>query len=105
MDFTYDEDVATLFRGLMPQSARSAYWQKGNGPMFAYNTERIRTWPEDPANGKFESAVFEPYGLGSRSGKATRWRKVEGESSLHDLRKDAKARAYRLYEEWLEQQS
>jgi hypothetical protein len=86
---------------MMPREARWAYWQDKGGPMFVYNTERIHTVdPDDPANGKFESGVFEPYGPGSRSGKATRWRKVEAESSLHSLRRDAKARAFRLYQEW-----
>jgi len=84
--------------------ARWAYWQDGRGPMFVYNTERIRTRdPRDRANGKFESAVFEPYGPGSRSGKAERWRVREDSRSLHDLRRDAKARAYRLYQEWRQQ--
>lgn len=100
---TYEADVLDRLRQFMPREARFAYWQKDNGPMFVYNTERINTRnPDDRANGCFESAVFEPYGPGSRTGKATRWRKKKDSSSLHDLRRDAKARAYRLYREWLE---
>lgn len=87
----------------MPREARWAYWQDGTGPMFVYNTERIATRdPDDPANGQFESAVFEPYGPGSRSGKAKTWRVRRDSRSLHVLRRDAKERAYRLYCEWRE---
>ena len=96
--------VEERIRSFMPREARWAYWQQDGGPMFVYNTERIQSAnPDDPGNSKFESAVFEPYGTGSRSGKATRWRKVDGMSSLHALRRDAKARAYRLYCEWREE--
>jgi hypothetical protein len=96
-------EIADRIAQFMPREARWAYWQTKDGRMFVYNTERLHTLnPNDPGNGKFESAVYVPYGPGSRSGKATQWRKLEGESSLHDLRKDAKARAYRLYQEWLD---
>jgi hypothetical protein len=96
-------EMLNRLRQFLPREARWAYWQDKNGPMFVYNTERIHTYdPNDKANGKFESAVFEPYGPGSRSGKATRWRVKDDSRSLHDLRKDAKARAYRLYCEWRE---
>lgn len=96
-------DVLERLRRLMPREARWSYWQKGSGPMFVYNTERIHTRdPSDPGDGRFESCVYEPYGPGSRSGKATRWRVRDGSRSLHDLRRDAKARAYRMYQAWLE---
>ena len=96
------EAVLERIRALMPREARSAYWQKGHGPMFVYNTERITLQDEtDPAHGRFESAVFMPRGRGARSGKATAWKVLPQSRSLHDLRKDAKARAYRLYEHWL----
>ena len=99
---TVEERIAAF----LPREARWAYWQKNGGPMFVYNTERINSRYADPvADGKFESAVFEPYGPGSRSGKATNWRKVDDLSSFHALRRDAKARAYRLYREWLDEQA
>jgi len=86
----------------MPREARWAYWQKGRGPMFVYNTERLHLWNSaDPANGQFESCVFVPYGKGSRSGRAERWKELPGSRSRHELRRDAKARAWRLYQEWL----
>jgi hypothetical protein len=96
-------EIQERLNAMMPREARWAYWQKNGGPMFVYNTERISTeYPDDPANGRFESAVFVPYGPGSRSGKAQRWRVLDESRSLHDLRKDAKARAYRLYQTWRE---
>jgi hypothetical protein len=101
---TYEISAEALaqLEHFIPREARYAYWQKGGGPMFVYNTERIHTpHPGDRGNGCFESAVFVPYGPGSRSGKATRWRVLERSRSLHDLRKDAKARAWRLYQGWL----
>lgn len=100
---TADEQVQERLRQLLPREARFAYWQRGRGPMFVYNTERLNTYdPNDPGNGRFESAVFVPYGPGSRTGKATRWKVLDGSRSLHDLRRDAKDRAWRLYQVWLE---
>ncbi len=85
----------------LPRSARWAYWQDGNGPMFVYNTERLHLYDtSDPAHGRFESCVFVPTGPGSRSNKATNWVELEGSRSAHDLRRDAKDRAYRLYLHW-----
>lgn len=97
------DEIAQAISRLLPREARWAYFQKGAGPMFVYNTERIKTMYGSPADGKFESCVFVPYGPGSRSGKATRWKELEGSRSAHDLRKDAKARAYRLFTEWAEE--
>jgi len=96
-----ERTVAERIAALLPRRARWAYWQDGNGPMFVYNTERLRLPEGGPCDGKFESAIFEPYGPGSRSGKATRWRKRAGSSTCHALRRDAKARAWRLYQEHL----
>ncbi len=101
MSTTVSEAVLERLRSFMPKEARWAYWQQGSGPMFIYNTERIHTPnPDSLANGKFESAVSVPVGKGSRTGKASEWRVLPESRSLHDLRKDAKARAYRLFEEW-----
>lgn len=92
--------VLDRIAAMMPREARWAYWQDGGGPMFVYNTEPIRTMYGSDVDGMFESCVFVPYGPGSRSGKATKWRERDGSRSAHALRKDAKARAYRLYQEW-----
>jgi hypothetical protein len=98
-----EERVYERIRRFMPRTARWAYWQDGRGPMFVYNTERLMLADEsDPANGRFESCVFVPYGPGSRSGKGSRWQELEGSRSAHDLRRDAKGRAYRLYLAWQE---
>ncbi len=101
---TVEQQISDRLRRFMPREARWSYWQDGNGPMFVYNTEPVRTMYGSPADGKFESCVFEPYGPGSRSGKAKTWREQKDSRSIHDLRKDAKARAYRLYQEWQAEQ-
>lgn len=93
--------ISEAISRLMPREARWTYWQKGRGPMFVYNTEPIRTQYGSPVDGMYESCVFVPYGPGSRSGKAERWKELEGSRSAHTLRRDAKARALRLYDEWL----
>jgi len=93
-------ELSRALARMFPPEARWAYFQKRNGPMFVYNTERIHERYPTAAEGKFESAVFMPVGKGSRSGKATRFEVLEASRSLHELRRDAKARALRLYEEW-----
>ena len=101
MSLELTPEMQGLLNRMMPKEARWAYWQDGNGPMFVYNTERLVLRDQsDPANGKFESCVFEPYGPGSRSGKAKTWREQKDSRAAHYLRRDAKARAYRLYQEW-----
>lgn len=95
-----DSDVAAVMRRHLGREARWSYWQDGAGPMFVYNTEPIHTRYGSPADGQYESAVFVPYGPGSRSGRATRFRELEDSRSAHVLRRDAKARALRLYQAW-----
>lgn len=79
--------------GLRERTPRFRYFQKGNGPMFSWTTERF--------DGLYASFVHIPTGKGSRSDKAVHWVMVDESLSAHELRKDAKARALRLYEEWL----
>lgn len=71
------------------RSPRYRYWETADGTMFGYTTERVEH--------RFESFVYRPYGKGSRSGKQSvkNWRMTDERS--HRLRKDAKARAYRMY--------
>jgi hypothetical protein len=91
---------------MMPQEARWCYFQKKRGPMFVWTVEPFKTrYGDAKADGKYESVVYVPYGKGSRSGKAEHWKRDESTASLHALRKDAKARALRLYREWEEAQS
>ena len=95
-------EVMERIRRLMPQEARSRYFQKQNGPMFMWTVEPFYLHDQtDKAHGKYESVVYRPVGPGSRSGKAKAWKRDESTATLHVLRKDAKARALRLYEEWL----
>lgn len=92
-----------IMRDLMPQEARSRYYQKKNGPMFFWTTQPFNLYDKtDIAQGKYESVVYRPVGKGAKSGKAQNWKRDESTSKLHTLRKDAKARAYRMYCEWLD---
>ncbi len=93
-------DVDVYFARLMPQEARSNYFQAADGTMFVWTVEPYNLrWPDQVAQGKYESVVYRPYGPGSRSGKASRWKRDDGSASLHVLRRDAKARALRLFNE------
>ncbi|MGH7487632.1 MAG: hypothetical protein ACREMY_18815 [bacterium] len=75
-------------------SFRWRYFQRGRGPMFA--------WATTPVEGKFGSFVMKPVGPGSRSGKAEQWDSVLSTVVEHRRRKDAKARALRLFQKHLE---
>ena len=79
---------------------RYRYFQRRNGPMFVWTVEAYHMPYDNPAEGKYESLIYEPIGKGSRSGKAKSWQVKDGSRSLHALRKDAKARALRLFREW-----
>lgn len=82
--------------GYLTREPRYRYYQKDNGPMFFWTTEKYEAdadWMAD----KYVSGVYRPTGPGSRSGKATRWELSEDESCGHALRKDAKARALKMY--------
>ena len=93
MDETDARDVLNEWAARhLPRAPRFRYFQKRNGPMFCWTTERF----ED----HFASMVFIPVGRGSRSDAANEWRIDEETLSAHTLRKDAKARALRLFTEW-----
>jgi len=94
-------ELSQYLQRLLPQEARWRYFQKERGPMFVWTVEPFKTRYGGKADGKYESVVYVPYGPGLRSGKATRWKRDEDTASLHALRKDAKARALRLFHEWL----
>lgn len=85
---------ATLRAMFTTRDPRYRYWQTPDGRMFLYTTERF-------SDGKFGSAVLVPYGPGARSGR----RRVSGWRTSrevhHARRKDARARAYRLYSDWV----
>lgn len=97
-------EVAALIARHLPREARWRYFQRHGGPLFVWTVESFKLPdPDDSANGKYESVVYRPRGRGSRSGNAQKWERDESTASLHALRKDAKARALRLFEEWLEE--
>jgi len=93
MDWEPVRNAEGALIGLRPPPApRFRYFQKRNGPMFSWTTERFE--------GLFASMVHVPVGAGSRSDKAEEWELVEESIKAHTLRKDAKARALRLFEAW-----
>lgn len=88
-----------MFDSAFGREPRWRYFQRDGGPMFFWSTER---YDDDSPHhaGHYVSGVYEPYGPGSRSGKSDRWRLVEDSLSGAALRKDAKARALRLFRAW-----
>lgn len=94
---THTEELQELndfLQRMRPRAPRFRYFQKRNGPMFSWTTEKFE--------GYYASFVHNPVGPGARSGKAREWVMDDDSISAHKLRKDAKARALRLYQEWLE---
>jgi hypothetical protein len=90
---------------LYGREPRWRYFQRDGGPMFAWTVEPFGTGglfdEGDPTRtGRYASFVYEPIGRGSRSGTATTFRLAEHSESLHELRRDAKARALRLSRAW-----
>jgi hypothetical protein len=88
------EDIRPVFNdeGLLtglklPDPPRFRYFQKGDGPMFSWTVEKIE--------GRYGSFVHV-------KGKGDWWSLDDDSISAHHLRKDAKARALRLYNAWLE---
>lgn len=71
---------------LRPDPPRFRYFQKRNGPMFSWTTERM--------DGYYGSFVHVP------DAKGEWWTIDEDSISAHKLRKDAKARALRLFRAW-----
>lgn len=81
-----------LYEMTFGRAPRFRYFQRKNGPMFCWTTETVE--------GRYASMVYVPVGRGSRSGKAVQWRIADESISGHQLRRDAKARALRLYREF-----
>lgn len=87
--------IGEAFFGRMPAYR---YFQKKGGPMFCWTTAKEE-------GEKYASFVYRPTGKGARSGQATRFQLVESGSWKiveHAKRKDAKARALRLYRKHVE---
>lgn len=88
----FQRAMERITASVLGREPRYRYFQRGNGPMFFWTVERA-------GDGRYHSGVYRPVGPGSRSGKATRWKMDDDEYARHALRKDAKARALRLYRE------
>lgn len=77
---------------------RYRYWQQhAGGAMFFWTVERYDDDAGHEHAGLYVSGVYVPVGPGSRSGKARTFKLAGDSVSGHRLRKDAKARALRLY--------
>jgi hypothetical protein len=103
-----DPLVAELNRRLREIHGREPHWryfQRRGGPMFVWAVEpfgagRLFDAPDPVRVGRYASLVYEPIGIGARSGGATSFRMADGSESLHALRRDGKARALRLFRAW-----
>lgn len=62
-----------------------AYFQRADGPMFCWHTDR-------QSNGSWNSFVYERHSFG--------WTVTKGSITSHRLRREAKARALALFEGW-----
>ena len=87
-----DPTIRALFATRQP---RYRYWETPDGWTFIYTTETF-------GDGKYGSAIYRPTGKGARSGKGkvTEWTLTREQH--HRTRRAAKARALRLYVEYIE---
>jgi hypothetical protein len=107
-------------QGLIPEEPPPwSYFQKGRGKMFCWTTapdfpacimcegEGTMPWGDTcdrcdgdgkEPKGWYFSFTYAPAGKGSRSGAAEEWRFVDSSLRNHRKRKDAKARAEKLYD-------
>jgi hypothetical protein len=69
------------------------YYETPDQRMFCYT-------PWKDSDGNYFTWVLKPFGRGSRSGKATKWKRV-GKVVISRTRKTARKRARRRYENWL----
>lgn len=94
----FDESWYQRVEAALPKEMRTAkyermqQWQAEDGWIIGYTTTRVVDSKHD---GKFLVVAYRPYGKGSRSGKAKRW-KIDYERSFAK-RKDARNRAMTLY--------
>jgi len=91
-----ERELGRYLERMFGKQARFRYWQTGDGPMFVYTVEPYNLrYPEGQvAQGRYESVVYMPRG----KGRARQWIAVPESRSYHVLRKDAKARAWKLRE-------
>lgn len=83
--------------GLLPAPPpKYRYYQKDGGHMYCWTVERADQ-TDDDEQGYYASFIYRAKGKGSRIGKASQWAFDEKTMVRHRKRKDAKARALRLY--------
>jgi hypothetical protein len=83
----FNNMMRDLFPEMFARSPRYSYWTGPRGEMYCCTTE--------PLNGKFVCWTYQPFGEGSRTGKAKQWKMVDRVEFAR--RKVAKARAYSRY--------
>lgn len=56
-------------------------------------------WLTEPFEGRYASMVWKPVGAGARGGKATaqEWRLIDSMTGIHRTKRQAKARAARIW--------
>jgi hypothetical protein len=82
--------------GLISTAPSYRYFMGANGSMYCWTTERADQ-TDDDEKGWYASFIYRSYGPGSRSGKAKQWKPDMKTMRRHRKRKDAKARALKLY--------
>lgn len=95
--YAYRDEVGNIWASLLSEqegSARQTHWTCEDGWIVGYSTERVSGGPPD-IRGKFVAMAYRPIGKGSRSGDATRWKRVYLRGFAK--RKTARARAEALY--------
>ena len=92
--------LTTLLAVLQGREPRWCYFQRAGGPVFFWTVERYDSDVGRELAGRYVSGVYEPVGRGARSGRATTFRLAGDSLGAHALRRDAKARARRLFRAW-----
>lgn len=93
-----DPTIQSILRDLFWHEPSYRFWEAPSGHRFIYTTERL-------ADGKFASAIYRPAGKGSRSGRKAVTRLLITREVHHSTRRAAKARAYKLYRQHMEEQA
>jgi hypothetical protein len=87
----------TLLAALQGREPRWRYFQRAGGPICFWTVERYASDAGGELAGRYVSGVYEPVGPGCRSGRARTFRLAGDSLGAHALRRDAKARALRLF--------
>ena len=90
---------------LYGREPRWRYFQRDGGPMFAWTVEPFGSGglfdtPNPRRVGRYASTPTSPSGAARARARQPRSGWPKNSESLHDLRRDAKARALRLFRAW-----